>query len=113
MSEKGPYHPDQEEEVLPPLPDNIPDEETDRPNPSEILPTLGEGDISPVVLGCAVFGYGIYSNQSFVQGVEPLRVLRYALRSGINAFDTCEFKSTSRDFQIRRSEYLGSMKNEE
>ena len=88
MSEIGPYHPSKEEEILPDLPAIIEDNEEDQPGES-IVPRSTDGE-SPVILGCAVFGYGIYSATSFVQGGEPLRVLRYALRSGINAFDTCE-----------------------
>lgn len=37
-----------------------------------------------------MFGYGIYSDNAFVKGGDPVRVIRYALRCGINAFDTCE-----------------------
>lgn len=44
----------------------------------------------PLILGCSTFGYGIYADDDNVQSSMPLRVVRLALRSGMNAFDTCE-----------------------
>jgi len=49
----------------------------------------GEVALSPVVLGCATFGYGIYQDKSEIVSTLPVRVVRLALRAGITAFDTC------------------------
>jgi aryl-alcohol dehydrogenase-like predicted oxidoreductase len=51
----------------------------------------GELALSPVVLGCATFGYGIYQDKSEIVSTLPVRVVRLALRAGITAFDTCVF----------------------
>ena len=51
----------------------------------------GELRLPPVVLGCATFGYGIYQDKTNIVSDLPVRVVRLALRSGITAFDTCEF----------------------
>lgn len=86
-------HPDSEEEQIPPFDlstvqetdeDVIPERERlPPPTPSDILP------LPPVMLGCATFGYGIYTDTNSVRSDMPVRVVRAALRAGMNAFDTC------------------------
>lgn len=80
-------HPDSPEEVIPPFDvGSIPDEaedvilEEERLPPSDGLPRL--------VLGCATFGYGVYADKDSVRSTMPVRVVRAALRGGMNAFDT-------------------------
>jgi len=102
-------HPSQPEEVIPPLDAPIPDTASDRP-PTELIlkvrlhthdsfhlshtnqkpaPNRNDLPLPALVLGCATFGFNIYAEQSACLGPEPVRVVRYALRAGINAFDTC------------------------
>ena len=108
-----PSHPDQPEEVIQALPSSIPDEEADKPQPELVIQVCcvwslgrytysdnqsrpavdGELPLSPVVLGCATFGYGIYQDKSEIVSTLPVRIVRLALRAGITAFDTCAFKS--------------------
>ncbi|ORY26670.1 Aldo/keto reductase family-domain-containing protein [Naematelia encephala] len=45
-------------------------------------------DLPPVILGGGQFGYGIYDDDQGVLSDMPVRVIRMALRSGMNAFDT-------------------------
>lgn len=92
-----PYHPDQPEPTLHAwaLAD-IPTTEEDAIPASEVLPPPAASDVFPrIILGCAPFGYGIYADKSVVEGVEPVRLVRAALRAGVNAFDTGESASTS------------------
>ena len=88
----SPFHPSQPEDVLPPLKaSDIPDDDSDHPPPELILKPSTSSDtqsLPPVVLGCATFGYGIYAEKDDCLGPLPVRVVRYALRAGINAFDT-------------------------
>jgi D-arabinose 1-dehydrogenase len=104
-----PSHPDQPEEIIEALPSTIPDEEIDKPQPELVIQVCsalrtttytdsqsrpavnGELALSPVVLGCATFGYGIYQDKSEIVSTLPVRVVRLALRAGITAFDTCVF----------------------
>ncbi|KJE01371.1 galactose dehydrogenase [Cryptococcus gattii NT-10] len=59
---------------------NIPKDPKDTKDRAVIFP--------PLILGCSTFGYGIYADDNNVQSSMPLRVVRLALRSGMNAFDT-------------------------
>jgi aryl-alcohol dehydrogenase-like predicted oxidoreductase len=92
----GPYHPSRPEESIPELPTSIPDPDSEKPAENERLPenlstSTSDGDLAfpAIVLGCAVFGYGIYFAKDQVLSDTPVRLIRYALRCGINAFDTC------------------------
>lgn len=103
-----PSHPDQPEEIIEALPSTFPDEEIDNPQPELVIQVYsrkstkldandqsrpsadGQLALSPVVLGCATFGYGIYQNKSDIVSTLPVRIVRLALRAGITAFDTCK-----------------------
>lgn len=101
-TELPPNHPDQPE---PSIPDfsltDIDDGPEDQAGPDEIISsessTAASGSatlsLPRVVLGCATFGTGIYADDpSRSQDGMPLRVVRLALRSGITAFDTGEYR---------------------
>ncbi|KAL1409991.1 hypothetical protein Q8F55_003991 [Vanrija albida] len=88
----APYHPSQPE-PSPPLrvwaASDIPTTAEDAIPASEVLPPPEGGSTLPrIILGCAPFGYGIYADKGAVEGVEPVRLVRAALRAGVNAFDT-------------------------
>ncbi|OXM77301.1 galactose dehydrogenase [Cryptococcus neoformans Bt63] len=92
----SPYHPSQPEPDIPPFDISATaDVEHNKPSgDDERLPTAlkDPNDRSvvfpPLILGCSTFGYGIYADDDNVQSSMPLRVVRLALRSGMNAFDT-------------------------
>ncbi|KAK8853070.1 hypothetical protein IAR55_003771 [Kwoniella newhampshirensis] len=92
----SPYHPSQPEPDIPPFVlSTVPDEEIDKPRgKEEILPTTvrspGERRVvfPPLVFGASTFGYGIYADNENVRSSMPLRVVRLAMRCGMNAFDT-------------------------
>jgi hypothetical protein len=95
-----PSHPDSPEEVIAPFDlASVPEEAADAIPEAEHLPPAERNpavaaDILPlprVVLGCATFGYGVYADEALVKSTMPLRVVRAALRAGVNAFDTGEF----------------------
>jgi len=90
-------HPDAPEEAIPPFDAvSIPSDAADVIPANEVLPP----PIAPagvpglplprVVLGCATFGYGVYDDLDNVRSSMPVRVVRAALRAGMNAFDTGE-----------------------
>ncbi|WVR07820.1 hypothetical protein IAU60_004863 [Kwoniella sp. DSM 27419] len=96
MSYLSKYHPDQPEPSIP-LFDaaTIPDEDIDKPAGNhELLPKALKGPnekrmVYPrLILGCSTFGYGIYADDDNVKSSIPLRVVRLAMRCGMNAFDT-------------------------
>ncbi|OCF32174.1 galactose dehydrogenase [Kwoniella heveanensis BCC8398] len=87
------YHPDRPDPVIPPFDvANIPDEEIDHPSGNlELLPKSPNEKrmvYPPLILGCSTFGYGIYADDDNVKSSIPLRVVRLAMRCGMNAFDT-------------------------
>ncbi|OCF74151.1 galactose dehydrogenase [Kwoniella mangroviensis CBS 8886] len=96
MSYLSPYHPDQPEPSIPPFDlSTIPDEDIDHPSGNdELLPKALKSPndrrviFPPLVLGCSTFGYGIYADDDNVKSSLPLRIVRLAMRCGINAFDT-------------------------
>nr|ODN89243.1 galactose dehydrogenase [Cryptococcus depauperatus CBS 7855] len=96
-----PYHPFQPEPAIAPFDiHSVPDEAVDKPSNNELLPKVLNVDktlektlttgvaFPPLILGCSTFGYGIYADDDNVKSDMPLRVVRLALRYGINAFDT-------------------------
>ncbi|TXT11113.1 hypothetical protein VHUM_01864 [Vanrija humicola] len=87
----APYHPDQPEPTLRAwAASDIPSDEEDVIPPAEVLPPA-DGQLPRIILGCAPFGYGIYADKSAVEGVEPVRLVRAALRAGVTAFDTAPY----------------------
>ncbi|WVW85973.1 hypothetical protein I302_108011 [Kwoniella bestiolae CBS 10118] len=96
MSYLSPYHPDQPEPEIPPFDiDSIPDEDIDKPSGNEELlpkalksPNEKRMVYPPLILGCSTFGYGIYADDDNVKSSLPLRIVRLAMRCGINGFDT-------------------------
>ncbi|ORX40709.1 NADP-dependent oxidoreductase domain-containing protein [Kockovaella imperatae] len=88
------YHPDQPEQSIPPLPGSIPDPPDEHPTEDQVIPKTSE-NLPPVVLGCATFGYGIYADTENFLSDMSCRTVRYALRSGINAFDTSPWYNPS------------------
>ncbi|WWD19481.1 hypothetical protein CI109_103941 [Kwoniella shandongensis] len=95
-SHLSPYHPSQPEPNIAPFDiTNVPDEEVDKPQGErEILPTTVRGPnekrviFPPLIFGASTFGYGIYADDDNVKSTIPLRVVRLAMRCGMNAFDT-------------------------
>ncbi|WWC71838.1 uncharacterized protein I206_105797 [Kwoniella pini CBS 10737] len=91
-----PYHPDQPEPSVPSFDiDSIPDEEIDHPSGNEeLLPKVLKSPddrnviFPPLILGVSTFGYGIYADDDNIKSDLPLRIVRLAMRCGINAFDT-------------------------
>jgi hypothetical protein len=123
-----PSHPDQPEEIIDALPSTIPDEEIDKPQPELVIqvclsqtktytdtqsrPAVDEElALSPVVLGCATFGYGIYQSKADIVSTLPVRIVRLALRAGITAFDTCMSIDSSRGAGLTLSTVLPSIRN--
>ncbi|WVR00320.1 hypothetical protein IAU59_007463 [Kwoniella sp. CBS 9459] len=95
-SDLSKYHPDRPDPVIPPFDiASIPDEEIDQPSANlELLPKALKSPkekrviYPPLILGCSTFGYGIYADDDNVKSSIPLRVVRLAMRCGMNAFDT-------------------------
>jgi hypothetical protein len=95
-----PTHPDQPEEAIPAFDaSSVLSEAADEISADEVLPPpiapRGTSLALPlplprVVLGCATFGYGVYDDKENVRSTMPVRVVRAALRAGMNAFDTGE-----------------------
>lgn len=95
-----PAHPDRPEENIPAYDlASVPEEALDNIPADEVLPSPTHNPSDPagvlplpaVVLGCAPFGYGIYADMDDVTNTMPVRIVRAALRAGINAFDTGEW----------------------
>ncbi|CAK9783576.1 Aldo/keto reductase [Cutaneotrichosporon oleaginosum] len=86
-------HPSAPEEVIPPF-DLPPMGEDDAVSPAEMLPppvpnpALPDVTLPRLVLGCAPFGYGVYTDKDAVRTSMPVRIVRAALRAGMCAFDT-------------------------
>lgn len=104
-------HPDAPEELIPgfdadAIPetteDFIPANEVLAPqSPSRDAESNGILPLPPVMLGCATFGYGVYADTEQVRSSMPVRVVRAALRAGVNAFDTGE-SGTRRAMAVTR-----------
>ncbi|WVQ72962.1 hypothetical protein IAR50_002524 [Cryptococcus sp. DSM 104548] len=92
----SPYHPSQPEPHIAPFDlSKTPDEDIDKANSNkELLPKVSKNPnsknvvLSPLILGCGAFGYGMYTDQDHLNSSLPLRIVRLALRSGITSFDT-------------------------
>ncbi|ODN81436.1 hypothetical protein L202_01866 [Cryptococcus amylolentus CBS 6039] len=99
----SPYHPYQPEPNIAPFDlAKIPDEDIDKANTNqELLPKALKSPnsknvvLSPLILGCAAFGYGMYTDQDHLTSSLPLRIVRLALRSGITSFDTSPWYNPS------------------
>lgn len=89
-----PSHPDHAEEAIPPFElAAVPSDAEDVIPEGEKLPSPGPAvdgvlPLPRVMLGCATFGYGVYADTELVRSTMPVRVVRAALRAGVNAFDT-------------------------
>jgi hypothetical protein len=103
MPQLPPTHPSQPEEVLPPFDiATVPETDDDAIPAQEVLPRAqapagvdaSNLPIPRVVLGCATFGYGVYDEMDNLRSTMPVRVVRAALRAGMNAFDTGESKTS-------------------
>ncbi|WVQ84887.1 hypothetical protein IAT38_007050 [Cryptococcus sp. DSM 104549] len=114
----SPYHPSQPEPVIPPFDvSTIPHEEIDDPTGNEELlpkmlksPLIKKMVFPPVVLGCSTFGYGIYAGDDTVKSTLPLRVVRLAMRCGMNAFDTSPWYHPSEIILGNALQALGYMR---
>ncbi|WWC91542.1 uncharacterized protein L201_006488 [Kwoniella dendrophila CBS 6074] len=115
MSYLSPYHPDQLEPKVPSFDiSTIPDEEIDQPaGNQELLPKALKSPATrkvifpPLILGCSTFGYGIYADDDNIKSNLPLRIIRLAMRCGINAFDTSPWYHPS---EIILGEILATLK---
>lgn len=84
--------------AFPPIdPASLPSTDADSIPTSEILPPpianprLPDVTLPRIVLGCAPFGFGVYTTDSgVVRSTLPARIVRAALRAGMTAFDTGE-----------------------
>lgn len=85
----APNHPHQPEEEIPPFAADADIDST--PLDAALRLPERKGEYSPLLLGCATFGYGVYTAAENVRTPEPLRIVRAALEAGINGFDTCEW----------------------
>ncbi|WWC64396.1 uncharacterized protein I303_107006 [Kwoniella dejecticola CBS 10117] len=94
-----PFHPDRPEPTVPAFDiATIPDEEIDHPSGNaELLPKALKSPkerrviLPPLILGVSTFGYGIYADDDNIKSSLPLRIVRLAMRCGINAFDTSPY----------------------
>ncbi|KLO16375.1 Aldo/keto reductase [Schizopora paradoxa] len=66
----------------------------DVPDAGEPLEAVGEMQLPPIVFGAGTFS-NQYNEDGHLEGVTPLRTIRLALQSGINAFDTSAYYGPS------------------
>ncbi|EIW71802.1 hypothetical protein TREMEDRAFT_60720 [Tremella mesenterica DSM 1558] len=86
----GPYHPDTPEVDIPIIDYSSREWREDEEVLEYVLPPTSPGQLPNIIFGCSVFGYGIYAPEEVIKSDFPLRVIKYAMKVGVTAFDTWE-----------------------
>ncbi|RXK35729.1 hypothetical protein M231_07018 [Tremella mesenterica] len=86
----GPYHPDTPEVDIPIIDYSSREwrEDEEEEELEYVLPPTSPGQLPNIIFGCSVFGYGIYAPEEVIKSDFPLRVIKYAMKVGVTAFDT-------------------------